>query len=174
VRLFTAKGYKNVAVEEIARAAGVSHMTFFRHFPTKVSVLIDDPYDPVIGEMVAKTDPSLPTLERVRRGLLTSLASVEELDSEIIRARFRILSQHEDIVAHAWSNNRQTEQVIVEALVSTGVPVLEARVAAGAVIGGLTAALLDWAEHDDSGSLDDRVQRALELLGPASGGETDV
>lgn len=170
VRLFSARGYHNVTVEEVAGAAGVSHMTFFRHFPTKASVLVDDPYDPIIGQMVAETDPALPPLERIRTGLLTAWSSVEEPDDEIIRARFRILTENEDIVAHAWSNNLQTERVIIEALVSTGVPMLEARVAAGAVIGALTAALLDWAENDDAGTLGDRVRQVLGLLEVAWGG----
>lgn len=172
MRLFTARGYHNVTVEEVAAAAGVSHMTFFRHFPTKASVLVDDPYDPIIGEMVARTDPALPSLERVRRGLLSAWASVEEPDDEIIRARFRILTENEDIVAHAWSNNQQTAQVIIDALVSTGVPMLEARVTAGAVIGALTTALLDWAERDDSGSLGERVRQALQILESERMGQT--
>jgi AcrR family transcriptional regulator len=165
VRLFAAKGYDNVTVEEISKAVGVSHMTFFRHFPTKVSVLIDDPYDPVIGEMVARTDPALPPLERVRRGILESWQYVDEPDDESVRTRFQLLTRHEDLVAAAWSNNRKTEQVIIDALTSTGVPLLDARVAAGAVMGALMAALIDWGEHDDSGSLGDRVRLALEMLG---------
>jgi AcrR family transcriptional regulator len=165
VRLFAEKGYENVTVEEIAKAVGVSHMTFFRHFPTKVSVLIDDPYDPVIGQMVAATDPALPPLERVRRGILESWMHVDEPDDDTIRTRFRILTQHEDLVAAAWSNNRKTEQVIIDALTSTGVPLLDARVAAGAVMGALMAALLDWGEHEDAGTLGDRVRQALEMLG---------
>jgi AcrR family transcriptional regulator len=168
VRLFAANGYENVTVEEIASAVGVSHMTFFRHFPTKVSVLIDDPYDPVIGEMVARSDPALPPLERVRRGILESWTHVDEPDDDTIRTRFRLLTQHEDLVAAAWSNNRKTEQVIIDALTSTGVPLLDARVASGAVMGALMAALIDWGEHDDSGTLGDRVRLALEMLG--SGG----
>lgn len=171
MRLFTAHGYHNVTVEEVARAAGVSHMTFFRHFPTKASVLVDDPYDPIIGEMVAKTDPSLPPLERVRTGLLAAWESIDEPDDETIRARFRVLTDNEDLVAHAWANNQQTEQVIIEALVSTGVPLLEARVTAGAVVGALTAALLDWAGGDDTGTLGERVRQVLRLLESAWGGD---
>ncbi|MGB8362011.1 MAG: TetR/AcrR family transcriptional regulator [Acidimicrobiia bacterium] len=171
VRLFASRGYHNVTVEEVARSAGVSHMTFFRHFPTKASVLVDDPYDPIIGETVAGTDPSLPPLERVRIGLTRSWSSLDEPDDELIRARFRILTENEDIVAHAWSNNQRTEQVIIDALVASGVTKLEARVAAGAVIGALTAALLDWAESDDSGRLGDRVRETLELLAPSGEGD---
>jgi AcrR family transcriptional regulator len=165
VKLFTERDYASVTVEEIASAAGVSHMTFFRHFPTKVSVLLDDPYDPVIGEMVSATDPRLPALERIRLGLLQAWQYVEEPDDETTRARFRILTRNEDIVAHAWANNRKTEQVIIDALESTGAPGLDARIAAGAVMGAMMAALIDWGEHDDSGTLGDRVRYALQQLG---------
>lgn len=169
VKLFTERGYDAVTVEEIAAAAGVSHMTFFRHFPTKVSVLLDDPYDPVIGKMVAATDTSLPALERILLGLLRAWEYVDEPGDETTRARFRILTQSDDLVAAAWSNNRETEKVIVAALQSTGVPGLEARVATGAVMGAMMAALVDWGQDEHSGTLGDRVRFALRLLGP--GGE---
>jgi AcrR family transcriptional regulator len=165
VRLFAARGYDTVTVEEIAAAAGVSHMTFFRNFPTKVSVLLDDPYDPVIGEMVAATDPVLPAIERIRLGLLMAWENIEEPDDEITRARFRILTQHDNVIAAAWSNNRETEKVIIAALERTGVSPLEARVATGAVMGAMMAALIDWGANEDSGSLSDRVKFAVDYLG---------
>ena len=74
--LFTAQGYDATTVEQIATAAGVSHMTFFRHFPTKESVLLEDPYDPLIGEAVRTQPTDLPPLERVRRGLLAAWSAV--------------------------------------------------------------------------------------------------
>jgi AcrR family transcriptional regulator len=164
VRLFTENGYDNVTVEQIAAAAGVSHMTFFRNFPTKASVLIDDPYDPVIGEMVAATDPDLPLIERVLQGIRESWARVDESDDEITKDRLRLLSGNETLLAAVWSSNRATERVIVDALTSTGASLLRARVAAGAVIGALMAALIDWGESDNSGSLGERIRQALEIL----------
>lgn len=162
MRLFAARGYDEVTVEEIAADVGVSHMTFYRHFPTKVSVLIDDPYDPVIGQMVAAIDPDLRAIDRVRLGVLEAWRQVEEPEDELVRTRLQILARHEDLVAHAWSNNRKTERVIVEALEATGVPGLEARVAAGAVMGALMAALIDWGEDPGAGSLGDRIRETLE------------
>lgn len=41
IDLFLAKGFDNVTVDEIAKAAGVNRRTFFRYFPAKESVITD-------------------------------------------------------------------------------------------------------------------------------------
>jgi len=76
LELFLRDGYDATTVAAISRAAGVSQMTFFRHLPTKESVVLDDPYDPVIAEWVAAQPVTLPPLERVRRGLVQAWAGV--------------------------------------------------------------------------------------------------
>ena len=57
--LFAEYGFEATTVERIARAAGVSEMTFFRHFPTKDAVVLDDPFDPQIAAAVAAQPGSL-------------------------------------------------------------------------------------------------------------------
>lgn len=169
--LFERRGFDQVTVEEVARAAGVSHMTFYRHFPTKESVVLDDPYDPLIGTAVARQDPALPPVARVAAGVMEAWGATEGPDPDEVRARLRLAADHPGLRARAWENNHRTEQVIVEALTSTGTEVLEAKVAAGAVLGALTAALFDWAEAAD-GSLEERIMRALGMvgaMGPAVG-----
>ncbi len=165
IRLFEDRGFDDVTVEEVARAAGVSHMTFFRHFPTKESVVLDDPYDPLIGEAVARQDPRVPVVQRTLLGVLEAWGSSDSPDDESVRTRLRLAAGHPSLRARVWENNRRTEEVIVEALTSTGAPPLDARVAAGAVMGALTAALLDWAEATDDDSFEDRIMRTLRVLG---------
>lgn len=166
LRLFTERGFDEVSVEEVARAAGVSHMTFFRHFPTKESVVLDDPYDPLLGSAVAAQKTDLPALERVRLAVLEAWEAIDEPGDDMTRARIELAAAHPSLRAKVWENNRRTEEVIVEALTRSGVDGLESRVAAGATLGALTAALFDWAENPDGETLGDRVRRAMHLLAP--------
>lgn len=162
--MFAARGFDAVTVEEIATAAGVSHMTFFRNFPTKESVVVSDPYDPVIADHVARQPADLSTLERVRRGLLTVVGDIDEYIDATARARIEIGINHHRLRAAMWENTHRTEDVIVASLVGSGAPPFEARVAAGACLGALMAALLDWARDGSGEELGDRIRRALEQL----------
>ncbi len=163
--LFVQQGFDGTTVAQIAEAAGVSQMTFFRYFPTKEAVVFDDPYDPVIADLIAEQDPGLPALERVRLGLLAAWNSAPDPTDESTRERIRLIAGHTRLAAGIWENNRRTEDRIVEALTGTGVGRLEARVAAGSCLGGLTAALLDWASASDGQELRDRMNTALDLMG---------
>jgi len=164
IRLFTERGFDNVTVEEVAGAAGVSHMTFFRHFPTKESVVFDDPYDPVIGGMVAAQDRSLPALQRICQGLLAAWALLDEPETEMTRNRIRLAAGHSGLRSRVWENNTRTEDIIVEALVADGVDEFEARAAAGAVSGAIVAALLYWGPNLETEPLGDSVRRAIGIL----------
>jgi AcrR family transcriptional regulator len=42
LKSFACKGFANVTVTELAREAGVTERTFFRHFPTKEAALSQD------------------------------------------------------------------------------------------------------------------------------------
>ena len=70
--MFDDHGYDETTIADIAAAAGVTQMTFFRHFPAKELVVVDDPYDPAIAHAVAVQAADLPVVERVRRGLLAA------------------------------------------------------------------------------------------------------
>lgn len=60
LELFARQGYEATTVAQIAAAAGVTEMTFYRHFGTKDQLLLDDPYDPLMAGAVAAQPPGLP------------------------------------------------------------------------------------------------------------------
>ena len=165
LRLFTERGFDDVTVDEIAAAAGVSHMTFFRCFPTKESVVMDDPYDPIIGKAVAGQPTDRAPVQRIIGGIAEAAVGLD--DPETVRAKIRLAAAHTRLRAKIWENNHRTEQIIVEALTSTGVDPFEASVATGSVLGGLTAALLHWAENDDE-SLEACIIGALQQMDGSS------
>ena len=164
LRLFAERGYDETTVADIAAAAGVTQMTFFRHFPAKELVVVDDPYDPAIAHAVAVQAAHLPVVERVRRGLLDAWEQLEDADETEFRLRLRIGAGHRGLRARMRENSARTEAAIATALTERDVPAFEAAVASAAVIGALTAALLEWANDPDARPMDEAVTAALALL----------
>lgn len=164
--LFLARGYEATTVSDIAAAAGVSQMTFFRHFATKEAVVLDDPYDAVIAEAVLAQDADLPALERARRGFIAAWSMLPEPADDRTRDRIAVVARVPALRAAAWENNHRTGRLVTDALVADGVPRLEARVAAGACLGALMEALLDWGADTGGDPLGVRITGALGLLGP--------
>ena len=150
-------------VAEIARAAGVTPMTFFRHFPSKSQALLEDPYDPVIAAAVGRQAMDLGPLGRVTAGVREAWASLPEPTSDFQRRRIRVVAATPSLWGEMQANSIATEELIVDQLVADGTDRLGARAAAAAVLAALTAALLEWS-RDDCGSIRDAVDRALGVL----------
>lgn len=166
--LFDGRGYDNTTVAQIAAAAGVAEMTYFRHFATKDAVLVDDPYDPVIASVVAQQPRDLSALERTRRGFEIALAQLSSDEDEAVRRRLRIVAAHPDLRASTYAATQATHAAVVAALIDTGTPEAEAEVAVGACLGALTAALLHWGGTAGT-SLGEQLRGALSSLAPGQG-----
>jgi len=167
LRLFERRGYEATTVDDIARAAEVSHMTFFRYFPTKESVLIGDPFDPLIARAVASQGGTLGELERVVRGLLAALEAIDKEVDGLVRRRIRVAAAVPSLRARMIESNRDTEHAIVEALIAHGANRFAAEVAAAASLAAITTALWQWAAMGpEENTLADTVRLALHVLLP--------
>ncbi|NKY98867.1 TetR family transcriptional regulator [Nocardiopsis dassonvillei subsp. albirubida] len=89
--MFERQGYEATTVAQIAREAGVSHMTFFRCFPSKEDVVLRDEYDPMLEELVREQPDTLPAVERIHRATLVGLGQVYEHGREALFARASLL-----------------------------------------------------------------------------------
>lgn len=166
LELFEANGYERTTVEEIAAACGVSHMTFFRHFPKKESVLLDDPYDPAIAAAVSSQPPSLPVIERVARGLLAVSERMGDSVGPDARRRIAVAAGVPELRAGMLENNRRTEDSIVAACATNTNDELAIRVTAAACLAALSTALMHWATSAPGISLADVVRTALTAVVP--------
>ncbi|SDP40761.1 DNA-binding transcriptional regulator, AcrR family [Pedococcus dokdonensis] len=165
--LIASQGFDSTTVEQIARAAGVSQMTFFRHFATKDAVVLSDPFDPRIAAAVAAQPPATPPLARACRGLRESINELTGSDEHQARQRVRIVAETPSLAAGVWANTTATQQVLSMVLAEHA-PEPDARVAAAATMGALVAALLDWGSRDDDETLRVPLLRALQVLDPPS------
>lgn len=167
LRLIAEQGYEATTVDQIAGAAGVSHMTFFRYFPTKGSVVLDDPFDPALAAAVAAAPSDLPPLLRACRGLRAAVAHLEVAEQERVRSRVRIAAGDPALLAGTWASTVATQDAVADALGSgTDGPGLPERVAAAAAIAALTAAVLAWSLGEDDVPLPARLVQALDVLDP--------
>lgn len=172
LELFLENGYESVSVAQIASTAGVSHMTFFRHFPTKDAVVVEDVFDPAIAAAVAAEPATDTALKRTVNGLMTAMASPDarqELESEEFRIRIQLAARTASLRNAVRASTDATEEALYEALASTGTKAVDARAAAGAVMGAATAILLDWATDPSTGDPVSYLSAGFQsLLGPAS------
>lgn len=173
--LFTERGFDAVTVNEIAAAAGVSHMTVFRHFPGKEDLVVSDPFDPLIASAVAAQPVTLPPFERARRGLRQGWLELNGSGGQEIHPQAReklalsigLIRGHTGLRARMWEASHATTQAIAGALQDGGATPLQAQAAAGACIGALTSALLTW-DANAGAPLDDLILSALDALGGAA------
>ena len=66
LRLFREQGYQRTTVEQIAAAAEVSPSTFFRYFPTKEDLVLQDDMDTRMVEAFERQPPGLTPIAALR------------------------------------------------------------------------------------------------------------
>lgn len=167
LRLFLSKGYDATTVEEIATAAGVSHMTFFRYFPTKEAVVEDDDYDPLIAELVRDRPAEESPLTALHAALRAGLDAVLTTDREAVYARTRLVVTNPALRARQWRNTATTQSLLAQALADRErQPVdLRLRVIAAAATAALITALTAWVDGDGAEDLRTLVDEAFAALG---------
>ena len=118
--LFSRQGYEQTTVAQIAAAAGVTEMTFYRHFGSKVQLLVDDPYDPLIAGAIAEQPVELPPIIRTVRGIRLAWRRLPITDEEPVRERVAIVAATPSLLPALRASTAATEQAISEQLVADG------------------------------------------------------
>ena len=164
--LFTEQGFDRTTVAEIAGRAGVTEMTFYRHFGTKEGVLVDDPYDPLIAEAVTRADPELSSIAAAASGVLAAWRAVPEPAVDVVRDRLRLVARTPSLRAAMARASVNTEDAVAGALQQRGIRALESRIASAATVAALNAALIAWADGPET-PLGDAIEAAVATLGGA-------
>lgn len=167
LRLFLDKGYDQTTVEEIAAAAGVSHMTFFRYFPSKHAVVENDEYDPIIADLIRGRPSTEDPVTAIRRALTAALRAMPAAEMTTILVRSRLILGVPALRARQIESQRSTRALFVGAIAGRGeTTAFEREVLAAAALTALVVAIEAWATGDGGESLPDLVDRAFEVLNP--------
>ena len=161
--LFREQGYDATTVEQIAAAAGVSHMTFFRYFPAKEDVVLSDAYDPLIASYIAQTPAAWPVARRIRAVLAEGLREVYDTDRDTLLAQNKLIVSTPALLDRLWTDQIATQRLILQAL-GAGDD-FDTRVTVAACLAAATTAILAWVESDGALELPDLVERAFDTLG---------
>lgn len=167
LRLFLEQGYDATTVEQIAAAAGVSHMTFFRHFPTKESVVEDDDYDPMLASHIRSGPAGVDPLESVRAAVTAGLAVVLPTDRAAILQRTRLVLTTPALRAHQADNQQATAEMLAGAIAERDgleAPPYALRVRTAAAVTALTVALGEWVGGDGERDLVELIDEAFAAL----------
>ena len=167
LRLIAEQGYEATTVDQIAAAAEISPSTFFRYFPTKEDLIIEDEYDAVLEEGMSTLDPAVPPLEAIREIMRGALTTMTDADRSKILERTKLVLAVPALRSRSFENVGRTVDLLCRLVARrTGLAAdaLEVRAFAGAVIGALTAMIDIWVAADGHLELADLVDRALSLV----------
>lgn len=163
LRLFARQGYDATTVEQIAEAAGVSHMTVFRYFPTKEDIALSDSYDPLLTERLQQTSPAVPVTERIRTALLGALRQVYETDRDALLTQNQLIIATPALRERLWADQLATQRLILNALHDPN-PDFQTKVTVAACLAAVTTAVITWTENNGTPELPDLIDQAFDTL----------
>jgi AcrR family transcriptional regulator len=170
LRLIREQGYDATTVEQIAEAADVSPSTFFRYFPTKEDVVLQDELDVLAIDAFEAQPADVPELAAIRAAMKQAFAALGE--DELIRMRetTELILTVPELRARAIDEFARTIGVIAEAVARRSgrdPSDFAVRNFAGAIVGVVMAATTpwqDWAAEKHGADMVDRIDAALAHL----------
>jgi AcrR family transcriptional regulator len=164
LRLFREQGYDATTVEQIAAAAGVSHMTFFRYFPAKEDVALADGYDPVIAGLIAQTPAEWPLTRRIRTVMVDGLRQIYGTERDTLLAHNQFVVSTPALRDRLWAHQIATQRLILQALSPGAPPSFRDQVTVAACLAAASTAILAWVENDGAPDLPDLMDEAFDTL----------
>ncbi len=166
LRLFREQGYQATTVEQIIDAAQVSETTFFRYFPTKEGVVLQDDLDPLIIEAFQDQPADLSPIQAIRAAIRQQFDALTPDQRQAVQERTALIVTEPALRAAMLDQISQTMLLLAGAIADrTRRPTddLAVRTVAGSAIGAMLATLPALAENPNA-DLPALVDQALGYL----------
>ena len=167
MRLFEEQGYEATTIEQIAEASGVSPSTFYRYFPTKEDVVVQDEYDPMIVAAFQDQPEGMAPIEAFRTALRALFGQFTPEDMERIRRRVDIIFSVPALRARQVQQVVATERMICELVADRSgrdASDLEVRHFAAVLIASWSAGVIAWNDGGQGEDLMTIMDRCLDHL----------
>ena len=167
LRLFREQGYHATTVEQIAEAAEVSPSTFFRYFPTKEDVVLQDDFDLVTLAAFERQPAGLSPIAAFRAAWAETYAALTEEELARLEETSAMTMAIPELRARAVDELSRTIDVIAQvAAKRTGRDPgdFAVRNLVGAIIGVILSATMPWAQDHHTAGTFARVDAALAHL----------
>lgn len=165
IRLFHEQGYNETTVEQIAAETEISPSTFFRYFPTKEAVVLEDDYDPMMIEAFKRQPSGLSPIQAFRN-TVAELANVSDAEKTTLSERMQLVFTVPELWAASLNQIRQTILLVAQlAAERTGRSYDDFLVHsfAGAIIGTMVS-LQSYVASGGKGDFMELMDRALAQL----------
>ncbi|MFS1519244.1 acyl-CoA-like ligand-binding transcription factor [Cytobacillus sp. Hm23] len=164
--LFEQQGYANTTVEQIAEASEISPSTFFRYFPTKESVVLDDDYDPILIKAFQAQSKELTPIQAFRGAVNEGMSYIPEEGKEALQERMKLIMSVPELRAATLIHASGTAKLIAK-LISERLGCDENDLAvttlAGSIIGALFSVAYYCIQHPNVNVVD-AIDQALAQL----------
>lgn len=166
MRLFLAQGYDATTVEEIAAAAGVSHMTFFRYFGGKPEVVEQDDYDPLLAAVIRARPPAEPPIVAIHEAVVGALRALPAAERATTLARATLILSTPALRARQVEQQFATRDLFAAAITDRGAdqPPAAVRAVAAAALAVLVTAIHEWVAGDGTADLADLADAGFRAL----------
>ncbi|MBV9853492.1 MAG: TetR family transcriptional regulator [Streptosporangiaceae bacterium] len=170
LRLFREQGYQATTVEQIAAAAEVSPSTFFRYFPTKEDVVLQDDMDVRMFEALGRQPSGMAPIPAIRAAMREALATLTPADWEQLRETTTMTMTVPEVRARSLDEFMRTIQAMSEVLAKRAgrrPDDVAVRTLVGAVFGVITAISVPYTEWSMGEIGEDwfrRIDEGLALL----------
>ncbi len=164
--LFKDQGYDKTTVEQIAAAAEVSPSTFFRYFPSKEEVVLQDDYDALLIAAFHAQQVDVPPMRALRNAISEVFLSMPEGQQAQEAERIRLMTAVPELRARMLAQVSEMIQMLAEAVaerVGRQSDDFEVRTFAGALV-GVALGIAAGSGDDPASDYLRQFDRALTLL----------
>jgi mycofactocin system transcriptional regulator len=168
LELFTARGFAEVSVDDVAHAAGIARRTLFRYYASKNAILWGDfaAHLAHLQELLDNVDPQVATGEALRAALL-EFNTFDECETVRHRQRMRVILETAELQAYSMTMYAGWRDVMAGFIaVRLGVKTTDPlpQTVAWTMLGVALSAYEQWLS-DESVTLPEALGNAFDVVG---------